>query len=396
MRFKYTVSFTAEEMDEAALRDAFDRLGASEFKFIRSREDQSESSLSKTQKAVMSILADDKPHWRRDIIEAACANGFSYTGVNKAMVRLTNAGQIICFRHGLYGSLKTNPEVATAFPSRANKLKEQTSLSQVVQLINEQPQTAAVLREKFQVSRQRMDQILRKAESQGLVRRLNTEFGEKGKFAYISTSAPESAGRDRKSTLLDKRKHLLSSLAPGKLYYANELASFFDVPVTSKMKEALAELSRLGLVETFAVGIKLFCGLTPKGAAHPDYDLNASKVKPVDLVSEIGEINSRYLQAMRVLGGTARTIELTYALTEASGARSGSGQIMQKLEQVGLVQRVEKQCFPTKLAFIDRNGPTHCRSIWMSISIHPSVARSKRVSRIAWSSEVLLCVEPPR
>ena len=109
------------------------------------------------------------------------------------------------------------------------------------------------------------------------------------------------------------------------------------------MKKALAELSRLGLVETFAVGIKLFCGLTPKGAAHPDYDLNASKVMPVDLVSEIGEINSKYLQAMRVLGGTARTIELTYALTEASGARSGSGQIMQKLEQVGLVQRVKNK-----------------------------------------------------
>ena len=115
MRFKYTISFAAEEMDEGVLRDAFDRLGASEFKFIRSREDQSESSLSRDSKAVMSILADDKPHWRRDVVEAACANGFSYAGVNKAMVRLTNAGQIVCFKHGLYGSVRTDPETATAF-----------------------------------------------------------------------------------------------------------------------------------------------------------------------------------------------------------------------------------------------------------------------------------------
>ena len=87
MRFKYTVSFTAKEMDEGVLRDAFDRLGASELKFIRSREDQSESSLSKTQKAVMSILADDKPHWRRDIVEIWVHNDFERGSRNERLMK---------------------------------------------------------------------------------------------------------------------------------------------------------------------------------------------------------------------------------------------------------------------------------------------------------------------
>jgi DNA-binding MarR family transcriptional regulator len=343
MRFRYTVSFTADEIEEQAVRKALGRLGVADLKITRSSEADSNAGLSKIQRAIVSILGDDEPHWRRDIVDAARAKGFSYTGVNKALVRLTNAGQILCFKHGLYGSLKTNAEAAAAFPARKNRLSEKTSFQEVIELISEQPQTAAVLRERFQVSRQRMDQILRKAESQGLIRRLDTEFGEKGKFAYISASAGDIAGRDRKSTLLDRRKQLLSSLEIGRIYFARDLASFFDVPITSKISEALAELSRLGLVETFAVGIKLFCVLTPKGAAHPDYDPTLPKAMPVDLVSEIGPINSKYLQAMRVLGGTARTIELTYALTEAADVRSRSGQTMQKLEQVGLVHRVENK-----------------------------------------------------
>src|SRR5689334_23996915 len=101
MRLKYTVSFTASEIDEGVLRKAFDRLGASELKIIRSPRDQSQAPLSKIQKAIVSILADDKPHWRRDIVKAASDKGFSYTGVNKALVRLTSIGEIVCFEHGL-------------------------------------------------------------------------------------------------------------------------------------------------------------------------------------------------------------------------------------------------------------------------------------------------------
>src|SRR5690349_19082483 len=98
MRFRYTVSFTADEIEEQAVREALSRLGAADLKITRSSEAESDPGLSKIQRAIVSILGDDEPHWRRDIVDAACAKGFSYTGVNKALVRLTNAGQILCFK----------------------------------------------------------------------------------------------------------------------------------------------------------------------------------------------------------------------------------------------------------------------------------------------------------
>jgi predicted transcriptional regulator len=190
-----------------------------------------------------------------------------------------------------------------------------------------------------------MEQILRKAESQGLIQRVATEFGEKGRFAYISASAARSEISERASTLLERRKQLLSSLTPGKLYYARELASYFGVPATSQIREALIELAKLGLIHTVAVGIKMFCGLTPAGAAHRDYEPSVPKATPVDLVAEIGDRKSKYLQAMKVLGGSARTIDLTYAIGEAvtNGVRNNSGQMMQMLEEVGLVQRPQEK-----------------------------------------------------
>ena len=121
-----TVSFTADEMDEGSFRETFGRLGASELKIIRS-PGINPKLLSKIQKAIVSILADDKPHWKRDIVKAASDKGFSYTGINKALVRLTSIGEIVCFEHGLYGSSRTSGDAAAEFPPRKNQLRDKTS-----------------------------------------------------------------------------------------------------------------------------------------------------------------------------------------------------------------------------------------------------------------------------
>ena len=93
-------------------------------------------------------------------MKAASDKGFSYTGIKKALVRLTSIGEIVCFEHGLYGSSRTSGDAAAEFPPRKNQLRDKTSFEKVIELIHSQPQTAAVLRETVQVTRQRMDQIL--------------------------------------------------------------------------------------------------------------------------------------------------------------------------------------------------------------------------------------------
>ena len=345
MQFIYTISFTATGLDERKFRQSCERLGATEVSITRSRQGTSAQSRNEIEEAIKSILEDDMPHRRRDIIEAIRSRGLSYRGVDQALGRLVAAGEIVCFKHGLYGSLRTSVASATALPPRINKLKKASSFTRVVELIQNQPQTAVVLREKVQVSRQRMEQILKKAESRNLIRRVPTEFGEKGRYAYISETAAISEIENRKSTLLERRKQLLSSMAPDTLYSARQLAAHFDVPITLQIKEALAELSRLGLVKTLAVGIKVFCSLTSAGAVHNDYITDAPKAPRVDLVAEIGEIKSRFLQALRALGGAARTIDLTSAVLEPriDGSRTNSGQMMQMLEEVGLVHRPKKR-----------------------------------------------------
>ena len=357
MRFRYTISFKADGVDDRAFLNALKGLGAAEISIARYDEKQVSRRPGKIHDAILSILKDDKPHRRRDIIEAACSRGLSYTGVNNALARMVAAGEIVCFRHGLYGSLRTSLASAAVVPPRINRLKEKSSFTRVVELIQGRPQTAFILREQVPVSRQRMEQILRKAESQKLIKRISTEFGERGKYAYVAVAAANEI-KGPASTLIDRRRQLLSSLAPGKLYYGKELASFFGVPATSQITDALAELTRLGLVSTLSVGIKTFCSLTPSGASHGDYDMDAPKAPPVDLVGEIGVFKSKYLQAMKVLGGSARTVDLTYAVGEtvANGARRNSGQMMQMLQEIHLVQRPQNRAIRQSAYSLTESG----------------------------------------
>jgi len=132
-------------------------------------------------------------------------------------------------------------------------------------------------------------------------------------------------------------------MLPGELYYATELTSFSDAPGnTTKIKSWIMGLAKWGLIYHFTVGAKLFCGITPLGVEYPDYNSSAAKASPVDFVSEMGEIKSKFLQAIKVLGGSAKTVELTYALGEEIFGDAGysSGQVMQRLQLSGLVERI--------------------------------------------------------
>jgi hypothetical protein len=88
-----------------------------------------------------------------------------------------------------------------------------------------------------------------------------------------------------------------------------------------------------------------FCGITPAGAAYPQYDLSAPKASEANLVREFGEPKARFLQLMRILGRPVKTIELTYAIGEEISAGLGysSGQVMQRLERSGLAEKNERE-----------------------------------------------------
>ena len=71
-----------------------------------------------------------------------------------------------------------------------------------------------------------------------------------------------------------------------------------------------------------------------------------------------GQIRAKFLQAMRILGGAAKTIEVTYAIEEGLFDDVGysSGQVMQRLELSGLVQRTSKKGKEQRAFTLTRTG----------------------------------------
>jgi DNA-binding MarR family transcriptional regulator/DNA-binding PadR family transcriptional regulator len=344
MPFKYTLTFSSHGVDESALRSAIESLGVLNLTIARMPAGVPESAssalpkISNLQQKILGILSDNVPHRKYEIVEAIGDQGHAGE-TTKALDVLVTAGLARRFKHGIYGSPQASEVVALALPPRMNKSTADTTYGKVVRMIKEHPVTAVQIREKFEVSRQRVEQILSKAEERGQIRRVETS-GERGQYLYLSADAALSEIMERTPELSESRRRLLSSMAPGELYYATGLTAFLDKPNTSQLKSWILGLAKWGLVYHFTVGVKMFCGITPLGIAYPDYDSSIAKATPVAFVSELGEIKSRFLQAMKLLGGTAKTIELTYALGEEIFGDAGysSGQVMQRLQKSGLVE----------------------------------------------------------
>jgi DNA-binding MarR family transcriptional regulator len=350
MAYRYTINFTTSGIDESALREAIEQLGPADIAVSRVPIALEAVAVkpgfwpTKTQATIIAALKDNRPHRKSEIIDAV--QGKRPSAVTNALDTLVAAGQARRFRHGIYGSMLCSEVEAAALPPRLNKTTNDSTFGQVVRTVKESPSTMVQLRQQFGVSRQRIEQILSKAERLKLVQRVEAESGERGQYIYLAPDAKINEIMGRKPIFVESRKKLLSAMSAGKLYYATELAAFLERSTnTTFLKEALAGLAKWGLVYTMEIGVKMFCGVTPAGVTHEDYDLAAPKANPVDFIAEIGEIKSIFLQALRVLGGSARTIELTYAIGEDIFESVGysSGQVMQRLELSGLVQRTKRK-----------------------------------------------------
>jgi DNA-binding MarR family transcriptional regulator len=347
MAFKYSLTFLSHGVDESALRTAIEALGILNLTIARVPAGIPEnvtavpSKISDLQQKILGVLSDNAPHRKFEIAEAVNYQDSS-VAITKALDVLVGAGLARRFKHGIYGSPQTREEAANALPPRTNKAATNTTYGKVISMIDEHPATAVQIREKFGVSRQRIEQILSRAEARGQIRRVETS-GERGQYIYLSANAALAEIMERTPELSANRRRLLSSMVPGEIYYVTELAASPEAPSTSQLKSWILGLAKWGLVYHFAIGVKMFCGITPLGLNYPEYDCSVAKAKPVNFVAEFGEIKSKFLQAMRVLGGEARTIELTYALETDIFDDVGysSGQVIQRLEKSGLVQRAE-------------------------------------------------------
>jgi len=223
---------------------------------------------------------------------------------------------------------------------RFNKKKRTGSTqAKVLEMMRIEAQTPGQLRQVLNVTPQRIVRLLSKLEEQGLVKRIAT-VGERSQHLYMLADAPLSIVRSRTPALNQASVRLLSSLDPEQLYRASELGHFlYNFPHTAFVKRRVGQLASLGFVYQFKLGVWLFFGLTPAGFQYRGYDHNAPKAPPIDFASLVGPARAAVLQALGMLG-TAKTIELTYAVgTEIfAGKGYGSAHVVHRLYASGLLK----------------------------------------------------------
>lgn len=324
---------------------------------------------------LLMCLSNGKPWRRKALIERASSAG-SLNVIHRSLMRLERTGVIRKIRHGVFISADAAVGAEREIPPLNMDVRRPTN-SKTLELLTT-PRSASDLREILKVTRQRIDQILKKMIKERIVRRFEVA-GEKGKFMYVlSEHFDQDVLLKRSPILRSPRERLLSSLSPQTLCRAADL-SLIALSSSSKTRHYLEQLSALGLSMSFKLGQHTYIGITPRGLAHPQYDSDAPKCEPADIVADFGEARVRFVQYLELLG-SARTIDLTYAMPKGyfEGKGRGSGQIIQGLEGAGIVQRAELNDRGHPLyALTDRGRFLSC--IMARVNALPSAADLQRV-----------------
>ncbi|MEP9378425.1 hypothetical protein ABLE91_17040 [Aquabacter sp. CN5-332] len=339
---KYRLEFSSETLNEARLRDVLER----EFKIasiliVRDTPVLTTTSAPKatsdTQKAVVSLLSDGKP-WRRKAILLSLMPAVPQAEVANAIVRMLANGLMKKVQHGVYLLNGVEQTESTQIP-RLNRGPESPTVLKAMDLLSS-PRSASFLRIELGVTRQRVDQMTKKLMAEGRIRRFPVS-GEQGAFIYVRT---ENAGKEtillRAPNLHETRGRIISTFLPETLARFDDIASLVRV-AGHQVKTYLQQLSTQGLVITFKLGNRSYAAITPRGLDHPQYDRDAVKVTTADPLRDFGRLRARFIQILDVLG-EAKTIDLTYGLPfkKDIGRANGSGQVVQRLTQSGLIQKI--------------------------------------------------------
>jgi DNA-binding HxlR family transcriptional regulator len=262
-------------------------------------------------------------------------------------MRLKRSGAIRKIRHGVFISADAAEGADAEIPPMnvgeknvpGKRQIERPTYDKLVAMLNK-PRSSGELREALGISRQRIDQLLKKLLEEDKLWRF--EFtSERGNFVYVLSEFYNKGDLSIRSPILrGPRDRLLSALSPENWCRAAELSL---IALSSKgLVDHLEQLSALGLITKFKLGHHTYVGITSQGIAHPQYDRAAPKCRPADLLADFGEARVKFVQYLQLLG-SARTVDLTYAMPKGyfDGKPQGSGQIIQALEHAGIVQKVE-------------------------------------------------------
>jgi hypothetical protein len=247
-------------------------------------------------------------------------------------MRLTQTGAVHKLGRGLYG-------LPGAVAPAPNPEPLGPALQRVYDLL-ELPRTPVELRETLGVTRQAIEQTLKRLVTCGLVKRVDTE-GEPGDHVYLRADQTTLVAMLRRSPKLRKPAARLLSSVPGD--GAVRLSDLVGKgPDAVSRRTQVKRLSDLALVEISGVQKHKIVRLTQRGRQHPQFDFGAEKLPALRHTFNLGNAQTKILLTIYALG-EAQSIDVTLLTGIGKGRKgrgSGVGNYMQYLRKVKLVECV--------------------------------------------------------
>lgn len=343
-RFSYQLEIVAEALNEARLRDLLQqRFGISDIVIRRSPVAAIAGSPSHIQKlkpgatALLRLLADGKPHRRKALIAKLKAEGMTIQP--SLFGALEDRRLIRKVQHGVYAAADAPPVNDDDVPPPDWSVPRATE-EKALELLRS-PCTPYELRIQLGVTRQRVEQLLQRLESRGLVKRREV-VGDRSRHVYALADVLSAAAIvNRQPVLTDGKAALLSILAPDQVHSLGGLAEALGRNIAGLSRQT-RDLEALGLLSSIKLGNHTYIAITPRGLRHGQYQSVSEKAQAADLIDGFGPIRCGVLQTLQV-AGRLRTRELTYSLPRNifEGQSQSTGQIIQRLRQEGLIEPAE-------------------------------------------------------
>jgi len=336
-RYHYTLSFKGPDLDESRLRDLVATVSASDICIERQPLPRTpQVRLSVPEQAVVDLLADRAAHRSKEIKAHLTERFGASTRWPHLLGELVRVSVVTKVRHGVYALPDAPADVEV--PPAQNQVERPTE-DRLLSLLST-PKTAVDLREQLGVSRQRVDQLLKRLEAGGRVFRQRAT-GEAGLFVYTLTRDARAAPQSRTPRLNRPRARLLSSLRPDAAVSALSLAKVLP-SYPRIINRMLRDMEAQGLTMTVKLAGQRYACLTSLGSEHPQYRPDQVVSPPTDLREALGETRMFVLQVLLV-AAPLKTAQLTGLLSPEARRRlrRSLGHDVERLEAEGLVEPVK-------------------------------------------------------
>lgn len=341
--YRYVVAFDGRAIDERRFREVVERnFGVKDVTVSRTDVPAPAGSATEPLAAaappapgskagrVLAVLGDGRA-WRLAAIKAASG----VANANASLDRLVDRGLVSKLRWGLYCKAGAESD-AVETPAEAPR---SASLRRLHDMLTE-PRTAVELKEALGVSRQAVEQKLKRLMEEGWIARAATVEGEAGHHVYHRTDrVPAGALRRRPPSLRPVEARCLSCLTATDAHAVADVADVVGLELMAAAR-SLRRLADFGLVDLVGTMRSRVARLLSRGIEHPAYDPEAPKAAPFDPVKKASPRTTAVVRMLSALG-SATSLELTLLTGIGRGKKAGeagTGNVVHWLRRAGYLE----------------------------------------------------------